>query len=199
MSDPKSGDTSITRIVSEDEREQAVGRLTAAFAADAIPVDEFEHRVAEVYQAKTLQALRRITDDLPEVPAGSSLPTPVDRPTEVARRPAQQIASVLSSIERQVHGPAPESLDVRAVAGSVELDLRRAEFPPGVTEIRVDAIMGNIEIELPEYVQVEHEGRAFLANFSVKGRTRRRGDGPVPVVRITGRSIFANVEVELDD
>ena len=200
MSDSKPEPASITRLVSAEEREAAVSRLTAAFAQDAIAVDEFERRVAEVYEAKTAKALAKVTHDLPDSGSGtSSVPAPAERPTALTRPPAQEVSSILSSIERKVHGPVPEQLDIRAVAGSAEVDLRRAEFPPGVTEIRVDAILGNIELELPDYVHVEHEGRAFLANFSVKGRTRPRGDGAVPVVRITGRSIFANVEVELDD
>ena len=125
------------------------------------------------------------------------MPAPVDRPTAVTRRPSQRLASVLSSVERKIQGPMPERLNLKSVMGSLELDLRRAEFPPGVTEIRVRAIMGNIELELPDHVRLEHDGHAFLGTFSVKGRSR--GDHTAPVVRITGRSVLANVEVELDD
>lgn len=74
-----------------------------------------------------------------------------------------------------------------------------AEFPPGVTEINVRAVMGNVELELPEHVRVEDEGRALLANFSLRGRTRAREGEAVPMVRITGRWIMSNVEVEIDD
>lgn len=190
----------MTRLISAEERDEAVRLLTAAFADDAIPVAEFERRVAEVYGAESPQALQEITRDLPDTALQeATAPAHVDDPTAVTRRPIQQVASVLSSIERSVQGPVPECLDVRSVMGSVELDLRRAEFPPGVTEIRVRAIMGNIELELPENVRVEDEGHAFLGTFSVRGRSRVREGEAAPVVRITGRSILANVEVELDD
>ena len=128
MNESNSESHAMTRLVTTEEREQAVKLLTTAFAEDAIPVAEFERRV-----------------------------------------------------------------------GSMELDLRRAEFPRGVTEIRVKAVLGNIEIELPDHVRVEHEGHALLAVFSVRGRSPRRESDDTPVVRITGRSILANVEVELDD
>ena len=202
MSESKSESKEVARLVTVEEREQAVKLLTAAFAEDTSPVDEFEKRVAEVYKAESSTALQAITRDLPVTSAGNTnVPAPVDQPTAIQRRSEQQLRCVLSSMERRLHDPMPERLDVRSVVGSVELDLRRAEFPPGVTEIHIDAILANVEIELPDHVEVEDAGNALLGHFSVRGRRRRRDrdDPPTPVVRITGRSILSNVEIELDD
>lgn len=200
MSDANSESPSGARLVSAEEREAAVRRLSAAFAEDAIPVGEFEKRVTRVYEAESSKALQAITRDLPVPAEGASLPAKVEQSTSVARRPSEAVSSVLSSIERRVRGPVPERLDLRSVVGSLEVDLRKAEFAPGVTEIHVRAILGNVEIELPEDVRVEDDGRAFLGTFSVQGRSRRRDDdGDMPVVRIVGRSILGNVEVEIDD
>jgi len=189
----------VTRLISAEEREEAVRLLTVAFADDAIAVDEFEQRVAAVYKAENAEALREVTRDLPEpAPVQANVPARVTQSSSVARRPSQRLSSFLSSIERDVDGPMPERLAVRSIMGSLELDLRRADFPPGVTEIHVDALMGNIELELPRHIRVENEGRAFLGNLSVKGRSHAARDADTPVVRITGRSIMANVEIELD-
>lgn len=199
MSESTPESRSVTRIVSPEEREEAVRKLTVAFADDAISVTEFESRVAAVYEAESSTALVEITRDLPAASTTeTNVPAPIERPTAVTRRAEQRLSSFLSAVERDLDGPVPERLDVRSVMGSLELDLRRAEFPPGVTEIRVDAIMGNIEVELPKYVRVENEGHAFLGSFSVKGRSKRDRDGDAPVVRITGRSVMSNVEVDVD-
>lgn len=201
-SESESESRAVTRLVTAEEREEAVRLLTSGFASDTLSVDEFERRVAEVYRAESPQALQKITADLPAATpdaTSSAVPARVDSPTDIARRPSSQIASVLSAVERSVQGPMPECLEVRSTVGSLELDLRRADFPPGVTEIRIRSLLGNIEIELPEHVRVENEGHAFLGSFSVRGRSRARGDDSAPVVRITGRAILANVEVELDD
>lgn len=205
MTDPNRESRAVTRAPSAEEQETAVKALTAAFTNDAIAVDEFERRVAEVYRAGSRHALEAITRDLPaaedaSAPAerGGPVPAVVDGSGSLTRRPRQKVQSFLSSVERRVPGPMPERLDVRSVMGSLELDLRRAEFPPGVTEIVVEAILGNIEIDLPEHVVLEDDGHALLGNFSVRGRSRRR-DSNAPIVRITGRSILANVEIELDD
>jgi len=187
-------------MVSDKERESAVGRLTAAFTDDAIPVDEFERRVALVYTVESPAALQEIMSDLPAAASGATnVPAPLDRSTAIARPPHQRIASVLGNVERSLHGPIPESLEVRSLMSNVELDLRGAEFPPGVTEINVRAIMGNVEVVLPNHVRVEDEARAFLASFSLLGRTRTRDGEATPVVRLTGSWIMANVEVAIDD
>ena len=199
MSESKPESQAVTRLIGAEEREASVKLLTAAFANDAIAVDEFERRVAEVYRVLDAKALQAITHDLPAAPEPGTVPARVDGSTSVARRTAQKFKSVLSSIDRRVDGPMPERLELRSFIGSIELDLRRADFPPGVTEIDVRAVLGNIEIELPEHVRVEDEGRALIGNFSVRGRSRSRDGEPMPVVRITGRSVFANVEVEQDD
>ena len=201
MSKEKRESKAVARLPTAEEREAVVSALTVAFSQDAIAVDEFERRVAEVYRAESSKALQAITRDLPSSPPSEStnLPAPIEESRAVARRPKQQLKSVLSSIERKIQGPMPEQLAVQSVMGSLELDLRRAEFPPGVTEIRLNAVMGNIEMELPDYVQVEDEGQAFLSNFSVKGRSRRRDREGAPIVRITGRSILSSVEVEIND
>jgi hypothetical protein len=134
---------------------------------------------------------------------GASVPARVEatRAVDVARPRSRRIASVLSGIERNVAGPMPEILHVRAVMGSVELDLRDADFAPGVTEIRIRSIMGSVEIDLPETVRVQDDGRAFMGSFVVSSRRRRRSAPPTdgPIVRITGRAIMASVEVETDD
>lgn len=201
MSESKPEARAMTRPPSAEERDTTVKLLTAAFTDDAIAVDEFERRVAAVYQAESTKALEEITRDLPAAAPGAvNVPTVIDQSMSVAhRRPLQRVRSVLSAVERSVSGPVPERLEVKSVAASVELDLRRADFPPGVTEIHLKAIAGNIEIELPEHVHVEDEGHAFLGVFAVRGRSRPRDGEPTPVVRITGRSIMSNIEVELDD
>lgn len=202
MSKSNSRSRAVARLVTAEEREAAVGLLSAAFANDAIAVDEFEKRVTRVYEAEDSTALQAITRDLPTAAAATgnaSVPAVVNSSTAVTRAPAETFKCVLSSTERRIQGPMPERIDVKSVMSSLELDLRRADFPPGVTEIHVDAIMASVEIELPEHVQVEDAGHALLGSFSVRGRSRRRRGDDTPVVRVVGRSIFGSVEVEVDD
>jgi hypothetical protein len=200
----------MSAALSPEEREAAVSRLSAAFADDVLEVSEFERRLTKVYEAQTAHALVALTHDLP-VPAADSGPKgsprsgskavsrAESRALDMDRLPVQKIRSVLSRVERDIRGPMPAVLDVRSAFGHVELDLRDAAFPPGVTEIRVRAVCGNVEIDLPEHVEIENDGRAVVGSFAVRHRRGARGERPAPIVRITGRVVLSNVEIEVGD
>jgi hypothetical protein len=124
--------------VSPAARERVIALLTERYAQDHLTLDEFERRAAAAYAARSLDELAALTADLPagEVPAART------------SLPAGNVGVVLGSIVRDMHA-VPRALDVRTVLGNVELDLTRASFAPGVTEISLHAFMGNIEIQLP--------------------------------------------------
>ncbi len=188
----------MSEIIGPEEREVAVRRLSTAFADDLIEVSEFERRVSKVYEAQTRHALVALTHDLPDEARSTSVAKRPARPVDVARAPVQQIRSVFSNIERNVRGAVPSTLDVRSAFGNVELDLRDAEFAPGVTEIHVRAFAGNVEIELPDGVDIENDGRTILGSFKVEQRRRRdRDERPERIVRISGRAIMSNVEIDV--
>lgn len=183
------GGAALDRVATSDQRDAAIARLSDAFARDVLPVEEFERRVASVYRATTAGALRDLTGDLPEVEAERGA-----RSTYPAhlRAMAPRITSFLSNVERGGPVAVPPRLEVRSTLGNVELDLRDASFDPGVTEIVVRALLGNVEVWLPPEVAVEDHGTAILGSFAV--RTTGVGTGG-PVVRIVGRAVLGNVEV----
>jgi hypothetical protein len=173
-----------------------IARLSAAFARDILPLDEFERRTAEVYRMTTLARLDELVVDLPDpgarvgdvartVPAGAELIPP-------------RITTVLANLERGGPAVVPPRLEVRAVLGNIELDLRDAEFGSGITEISVHAILGNVEISLPTHVAVENHGSAVLGSFAARAKrgARRTATASTATVRITGRALLGNVEFE---
>ena len=189
-------DVSRRPAVSAAEREAAVARLSAAFANDVLTLDEFERRMESVYSASTQGALVQIVKDLPGEPARA----PSDALVAPARM-AQRLAIAFGSIERDERVVVPPQLDIRAVFGNIELDLRNAEFGPGVTEISIQAIVANVEIQLPPHVGVENHGDTFIGSFTSRVRGRRRNEHALPAlstsrVRITGRAVFGNVEIQ---
>jgi hypothetical protein len=173
-----------------------IARLSAAFARDILPLDEFERRTAEVYRVTTLARLDELVVDLPDpgarvgdvartVPAGAELIPP-------------RITTVLANLERGGPAGVPPRLEVRAVLGNIELDLRDSEFGSGITEISVHAIQGNDEISLPTHVAVENHGSAVLGSFAARAKrgARRTATASTATVRITGRALLGNVEFE---
>lgn len=179
-------------LLAPAERDQTIARLSDAFAHDLLPMDELERRLAAVYRASTAAELGELTADLPARSAAA-----VVAPDGAPPAPAfQRIAAFLGNVERGGYLIVPAQLEIRVVAGNVELDLTDARFAAGVTEIAVRAFMGNVEIKLPAGVHVENHGGGFLGSFDCRvpvppGRVR----AGTPVVRITGRAVLSSVEI----
>jgi Domain of unknown function (DUF1707)/Cell wall-active antibiotics response 4TMS YvqF len=180
--------------VGTDERERAVARLSEAYASDMLPMHEFERRVEAAYRAETEQDLALLLRDLPETHA----------PRAVATAPGVAggvIRATFSSVEQHRFEVVPPLLEIRATFGSVELDFTRAAFLPGVTEIRIAARFGSVEIALPDGVRIEHEGSALFGSWEYHderppgARREHRSIQDRAIVRITGRAVFGSIEI----
>lgn len=183
MSGPRGSGDGLPVAV-EAARERVVELLTGHFAADRISADDLEARLERVYRAATVAELDALVADLGTSPGTAVAP---------AGAAAQRVAALFSGQEQRLTGVVPRRLEVRSRMGYVELDLTRAAFEPGLTEIDVRAFMGYVEIRLPAGVRVECLGRAVAGYFSLKGGTEAGADA-ASVVRITGRAIMGYAE-----
>jgi len=174
--------------VSPAAREHVIALLTERYAQDHLTLEEFERRAGAAYAATTPAALMALTADLGEIAL----------PAVRASLPAGNVGVVMGSIVRDMHA-VPRHLDVRTVLGNVELDLTRASFAPGVTEIALHAFMGNIEIRLPAHVGVEDHVSAVLGSFEYRRHPRAaswaESSSVTCVVRFTGRVTMSSAEV----
>ncbi len=174
--------------VSPAAREKVIALLTELYAHDHLTLDEFERRAAAAYAARSQADLAALTADLGDAPV----------PATRASLPSMNIGVVLGNIVRDMHA-VPRRLEVRTVLGNIELDLTRATFAPGVTEISLRAFMGNIEIQLPPHVGVEDHVSAVLGSFEYRRHPRAsswvEGSRVACVVRFTGRVTMSSAEV----
>ena len=108
-----------------------------------------------------------------------------DRPGMIGR-----VGTLLGNAVRSGPMELPAHLEVRAILGNVELDLREASFG-AFTEISIKSVLGNVEITLPMGVRVENDGDGILGSCECHVAA---GSMPMvgtsPVVRLTGRSVL---------
>lgn len=170
-----------------EARERVADYLGARFADDTISLDEFERRVALVYRATTADELAALTADI-RAPVPGAHPAAVV-PVTVAPR----IRVLLGNLERAGAMEIPRRLELRVTLGNAELDLRDATILPGVTEIEIEARLGNVELTLPTGVSVENHGIGVLGSFECRAP---KAAGPArATVRIVGRSVLSAVTV----
>lgn len=82
--------------------------------------------------------------------------------------------------------------DLCAMMGGIVLDLRDATPPDGRLDLEVCAVLGGIEIVVPETWRVESELTPIIGGFD--DSTSRTGDAPAEcVVRLTGTAFMGGV------
>lgn len=179
--------------VSDADREQAAEVLREAAGQGRISMDELGERLELAYAAKTYADLTLVTRDLPQ--PGSAL-TPAGRaaPSRIGGTPRNKVSiAILSGARRVGAWVLPRKYVAVAVMGGVELDLREAQFSEPEVTLHAYALMGGIQITVPEDVDVDVSGIAFMGGFD------HNASGPgvpgAPRLRVIGFAMMGGVEV----
>ena len=201
-----------------EARQKAIDALCDSFARDEMEVKELEERIELVHRVETAEQLRLLLADIPTAPLPSKRKVstaktafhpaspPRPQPPDLAPRtplPADRISE--HSLVVGVMGaggrsgtwiPAKNNWAV-GVMGGCELDFRDALLGPGVTEVRVLAVMGGIEILAPPNVRVECSGIGIMGGFGIGSQYRPPDDPDTPTIRVTGLAVMGGAGVTI--
>lgn len=184
---------------SDADREKVAQVLQQAHGEGRLDLHELDERLAAVYAAKTYGELVPLTADL-GVSGPSVMPMPLQQSLPANRiggTPGSTVSFAFwSGVERRGEWVVPPTHTAVAFMGGVELDLTRARFAEGETTINAYALMGAVEIIVPEDITVRVDGIGFMGAFedaTHKGAPTIPGG---PVVRITGFAMMGAVEVK---
>ncbi len=180
--------------ISDHERDHAASILRDAAGDGRLDLQELDERLDAVYAAKTYGDLEPITRDLP---APSTPTSPVPRRTEQisGEAPASATAvGILGGFERKGSWIVPKVFNAVAFWGGGQLDLREARFS-GQQEVRIRAwaVMGGIEIIVPEDAEVHVTGVGIMGGFDQ--RASGAGTGGAPRIVVSGLAFLAGVGV----
>jgi hypothetical protein len=183
-------------------RQITVDALCEHFANDVMPVEEFERRVEAVHRAQTVDELKELLQDLPggNLPAvPGSAPTPAARPkprvTDAAHVKEQEfIVAVMGGSMRKGRWTPARSNVAISIMGGTHLDFRDAALGPGVTMVKVFAMMGGVEIVVPPGVNVESNGIGIMGGFDHVPEYEEH-DPDAPTLRISGLALMGGVDI----
>jgi len=184
----------------DERKERAVRRLGTHFAEDHLSVEEFEQRVDLVYSAGTPVQIESVFEGLPALVV-SNVPERVAEAGLPARARAEEVSNrglqiaILSGLDKKGAWTPARHHTTIAMMGGAGLDLREARFGPGVTEIRVIAIMGGVEVIVPPGLAVQTRGFGIMGGFEGIDQPSADPDPEAPVVIIKGIAIMGGVEV----
>ncbi len=169
--------------VSDADRERAHALLKQACLDGRLTLEEFAQRVEQVERARTHDQLREVTGDISAAPAHAA-------PT------SSSTTAIMSGVERTGRWRVGERSRAIVVMGDCKLDLRHAAISAPVTTIQVRVVMGNLDVTVPEGVDVELEATTILG-----ARTLRWAGPPPtgtgPTVRITGLVLAGALNVRV--
>jgi len=179
--------------VDDGERDRFVEVLRAHCADGRLTLDEFSERVGEVFAARTRAELDATLRDLPR-PA----PPPPAARTEVAdsyrRKPVGWTVGIMNGSKQTGRWRVAAETGAVAIMGGVVLDLRKAEIDEPTVTIHAVAIMGGIDIIVPEGIAVEMSGLNIMGAKDI-----RVSDAPIlpgtPVVKVDAFVLMGSIVV----
>jgi class 3 adenylate cyclase len=186
--------------VSDAERNEVVDLLREHCSEGRLTLEEFSDRVGDVFNARTRRELETVVNDLP-VPVDWQQPAPAPAParttTTTTRRRAVRrwIVGIWSGGKAKGRWRPAEETHVIAIMGGCEVDLRNAEIDGPEVVIRAVAIMGGIEIIVPEGIEVELSGFALMGGNERKVKNVPRLPG-TPVIHVQAFSLMGGVVVK---
>jgi hypothetical protein len=192
----------------EPMRQQTIDRLTAAFASDAITMDEYERRATAANAATSLDQLESISFDLPAAKKSTS-----DGSRNAASRgePGNAInASLVGSTpmttgcvmgERNLTGNwlSSDRVSSFTVMGSTRLDLRDVDLPPGPVRIEAFILMGETRIVVPRGLPVRLNVFAFMGESQAGREVNQQVNGATTWVEISGFAMMGSLTVRAMD
>lgn len=102
--------------------------------------------------------------------------------------------AILSGIETNIQSQEFKGGNATAILGGIDIDLRGAKIHNNEAIIDVTAIMGGVEIYVPEDWRVEVTGTPILGGWSNK--TRLNNDPDAPVLRIKCFVMLGGMDVK---
>jgi hypothetical protein len=199
----------VPQRASHADREAVAEILHNALADGQLIMPELEDRLHTLYRCVTQDELLPLTADLSRQPPFARPHRPDLRPPVVnLPRTGQsdgRVWAVFSSVVRKGDWSAPGHLEVGALAGTVKLDLREADFEHPHLTITAYTFWGGIEIVVPDDVEVVVDGNGIMGAFENRaGLPARHYDGggaqsaaatTRATVRVTGFAVMAGVQI----
>lgn len=199
-------------LVSDSDRARFADVIGDAYAEGRLDHDEYQARLTSAMSARTAADLVPVVDGLPPgtVAAalapliGMSMPVPEQRadPARAAGwlappgldSSSSSVVAIFGGATRSGEWIVPSQLTAFAMFGGVELDLRQVTFAQAESEILAVAVMGGVEITVPEGITVQVDGVGIFGGFDQKAEGP--GQPGAPVLRIKGAAFFGGVEVK---
>jgi hypothetical protein len=170
--------------VSDADREHTVILLREHLLAGRLTLEEFSERTGAALKASARRELAAVQEDLPAVSPAAA---------RSGRKPTRLTAAVLGHVVRRGRLKLRGWTFAAAAFGDLDLDLREAAIEKPRTAATVLLAFGNIDVYVPEGVNVDVSGITIFGHLRERGQDASTPDAPTIHIRAAG--CFATVDV----
>jgi hypothetical protein len=189
------------RRASHADREHVAERLRDAAADGRLTLEELDERLGAAFTARTYGELDRLTVDLPDQdgrPPARALPRPARAsalPERVTGREGRRWSlALMSGCTRRGRWAMGDGHAAVAVMGGVDLDLREAELESDNVVIHAFALMGGIDVVVPDDCAMEVSGLGLMGGFDHRDQAGPPPAG-APLIVVRGLALMGGVTV----
>ncbi|WP_119731069.1 DUF1707 SHOCT-like domain-containing protein [Thermomonospora amylolytica] len=180
---------------SDADRERVAQTLREAAGDGRINLEELEERLTAAYSARTYGELEPLTRDLPLSGTDAAPPGTAPDLRITGGEPTSTVGvAVMSEFKRRGPWTAPRRFTAFAYWGGGTIDLTEARFSGPELRIRAFAIMGGIDVVVPEDLDVTVTGVGIMGAFDDKATGP--GTPGAPKVVVSGFSFWGGVTVK---
>ncbi len=193
--------------IGDDDRQRVIDALSRHTGEGRLTLDEFAELAGRVYTARTRRDLDEVLAGLPDavdihrpVATGGVATVPADSDGSSAAAdttpspPRRRFVAVMCGTGARGRWRAPGRITAFAFWGHVKVDLRRAVIDERAVEVTAWAIMGSVEVVVPDGIPVDLDGMVLMGGSS--DHTQRSKVAPLPhapLVRVHARGLWGGV------
>lgn len=170
------------RRPTDAEREAAAERLTDAAGDGRLTLEEFSDRVGAVWAAGTGDELAATTAGVAETPLVGTT------------RTVSTVVSIMGDQTRAGRWRLPARLRGWCLMGDIHLDLRSVVCSEDEVVIRAFTLMGDLEVIVPDGVEVELRGVDLMGDRDLRLAPVPRRPG-TPLIRVQAYTVMGDVKI----
>lgn len=177
----------------DSDRERVAEVLRQAAGDGRLTLDELDERLGQVYSARTYAELEPLTSDLPQSAHATQVAPAAD--DRVGGTPTSHIGiAIMGGFRRSGHWVVPRNFSALALMGGGTLDLRDARFAEQQVTIRALAVMGGVEIVVPQDAEVHVHGIGIMGGINQP--STQPGRPGAPRIVVVGLALMGGIDVK---
>jgi len=194
------------REIIEERKEKAIEDLSASFAKNRLPLEEYERLVEYINKIESERELVVVEKMVAEYGAVSEAGTEAlkensydddDEPDYYDENRSYSFGSLSVLSARTYSGPVKSGTQFTSILGSGQIKIRKTDLSKRRTSLHVVSILGDNTIFVESGIKVINKTIPVLGSSSVNQKVNKHTQADGPELIISGLALLGDISVKL--